>query len=354
MFFMNQQRDLLEKKVNVNPVTKIGYAIQNDGSFVAVKYVHKIATFIQHWQLRNLIVSPQNSTIIRTKRNALYTYDTKSGIDACYQDSLPFTPTSIHTKCGFLALGGQTGMLMIKDLSTGWYAIKTAGRGMNNSICLSQHQDEIRLTVCNNDQTVSVFSVPDMEKIQTLKMPSAINFCTVSPDSKKVLLTSDQGVAYLYTINQDGFYTDKCEYKVSEEPSLSCAWNQSSEMFAVTSQDGFVSIYNIHSATKLCHLGSAETRKTKKAPRSIQFSTGPLDLLAYADHVNHVYIVDTRTFETRQIVRLSPENEDHSITGLTFSSNSRSLYVGLEDRLIELQVDVSARRQFGGGRLMPF
>ncbi|KAG1083514.1 hypothetical protein G6F42_022189 [Rhizopus arrhizus] len=217
MFFMNQQRDLSEKKVNVNSVAKIGYAMQ----------------------LRNLIVSPQNSTIIRTKRNALYTYDTKSGIDACYQDSLPFTPTSIHTKCGFLALGGQTGMLMIRDLSTGWYAIKTAGRGMNNSICLSQHQDEIRLTVCNNDQTVSVFSVPDMEKIQTLKMPSAINFCTVSPDSKKVLLTSDQGVAYLYTINQDGFYTDKCEYKVSEEPSLSCAWNQSSEMFAVTSQDGF-------------------------------------------------------------------------------------------------------------------
>lgn len=98
----------------------------------------------------------------------------------------------------------------------------------------------------------------------------------MSPDSKKVLLTSDQGVAYLYTINQDGFYTDKCEYKgmralsicmteknsqyflVSEEPSLSCAWNQSSEMFAVTSQDGFVSIYNIHSATRLCHLGSAE------------------------------------------------------------------------------------------------
>lgn len=27
MFFMNQQRDLLEKKVNVNPVTKIGYAM---------------------------------------------------------------------------------------------------------------------------------------------------------------------------------------------------------------------------------------------------------------------------------------------------------------------------------------
>lgn len=78
-------------------------------------------------------------------------------------------------------------MLMIKDLSTGWYDIKTAGRGMNNSICLSQHQDEIRMTVCNNDQTVSVFSVPDMEKIQTLKMPSAINFCKCTLEGRAAI-----------------------------------------------------------------------------------------------------------------------------------------------------------------------
>jgi WD40 repeat protein len=80
------------------------------------------------------------------------------------------------TRYGFLALGGQTGMLMIKDLSTGWFDIKTAGKGMNNSICLSQHDDGIYMTVCNNDQTISVFTVPNMEKIQLLKMSSAINY----------------------------------------------------------------------------------------------------------------------------------------------------------------------------------
>lgn len=47
-------------------------------------------------------------------------------------------------------------------------------------------------------------------------------------------------------------------FLVSEEPSLSCAWNQSSDMFAITSQDGFVNIYNIDSTTRLCQLGSAE------------------------------------------------------------------------------------------------
>ncbi|CEP08246.1 hypothetical protein [Parasitella parasitica] len=329
------QRDVSEKKPGVNQVAQTGHTIIDR-------------------QLRSLIVSPSNNTIIRTRRNALYKYNAKSRIDTCLQDNLPFTPTSIHAKCGYLALGGQTGMLMIKDLSTGCFDIKTAGRGMNNSICLYQHHNDIRMAVCNNDQTVSVFTIPDMEKMQTLKMPSAINHSSVSPDGRKVLLTSDHGFVFLYRINQDGFFTDKCEYRVSEAPALSCAWNQSSDMFAITSQDGFVSIYNIHAVTRLCQIGSSETRKTKKAPRSVQFSTGPLDLLAYAEHVNNVYIVDTRTFETRQIVRLSPENEDRSITGLAFSPNSTLLYVGMEDRLVELLVDVSGRRQFGGGRLISF
>lgn len=97
-----------------------------------------------------------------------------------------------------------------------------------------------------------------------------------------------------------------------------------------------------------------QTRKTKKAARCIQFSSGPLDLLAYSEHVSNIYIVDTRSFETRQIVRLSPENEDHAITGLSFSPNSRLLSVGLEDRVVELTIDVSGRRQFGEGGLIPF
>jgi WD40 repeat protein len=98
---------------------------------------------------------------------------------------------------------------------------------------------------------------------------------SVSPDNEKVLLSSDQGIVYLCTINKDGYYTSHLEYKgktkgyykihsncfiilVSEEPSLSCAWNQSSDTFAVSSQDGYVSVYNMHSMQRLCQLGSSE------------------------------------------------------------------------------------------------
>ncbi|KAG0171438.1 hypothetical protein DFQ30_000944 [Apophysomyces sp. BC1015] len=137
----------------------------------------------------------------------------------------------------------------------------------------------------------------------------------------------------------------------SEESAQCCGWNQTSEIFAVTSQDGYVNVWDIRQAHKLCRLGSAETRSTRKAARSIQFSKGPLDLLAYTEHVSHVNIVDTRTFESRQVMRLSPAEMDYHISGLSFSPDNRSLFVGLENSLVELAVDVNTRRQFAGGRL---
>lgn len=71
-------------------------------------------------------------------------------------------------------------MFMIKELSTGWVKQLSIGRGMNNSVFLSRNACmKTRVTICNNDQTVSILSVPEMENVQTLKMPSAINYSKI-------------------------------------------------------------------------------------------------------------------------------------------------------------------------------
>lgn len=54
-------------------------------------------------------------------------------------------------------------------------ALFTAGPGINNSISLSKVKDEVRVTVCNNDHTVCIMSVPAMVTVKTLKMPAAVN-----------------------------------------------------------------------------------------------------------------------------------------------------------------------------------
>lgn len=177
---------------------------------------------------------------------------------------------------------------------------------------------------------------------------------TASDDYKQMavyqgnVLLSHHHLAWTMFIHIQGIYM----YIASEEPALSCAWNQSCDKFAVTSQDGIMSIWQVGNPEPLHKIASTETRKTRKAPRAIQFSKGPLDLLAYSEHVSTVNIIDTRTFETRQLVRLSPRRDmDYHISGMSFSPDNRYLYVGFEDAIIQLDVDVCARRQFGSSRL---
>lgn len=197
-----------------------------------------------------------------------------------------------------------------------------------------------------------------------------------------MLMVGDNGKAYMYNVTESGefeegssyqgklilkisyyalllpsllsncIYSHIYQFKVSDEPALSCAWNHSSEKFAIASQDGYVTVYSTLRSEPLCRIQSSETRKTRKAPRSIQFSNGPLDLLVYAEHVSTVNIVDTRTFETRQIVRLSPSDVDYHVTGFSFSPDNRAIYVGLEDAIVELNVDVCARRRFAEPSLL--
>lgn len=133
---------------------------------------------------------------------------------------------------------------------------------------------------------------------------------------------------------------------VSDEPTLSCAWNASSDTFAVTSQDGFVSVYRLGECEPICRVGSTESRKTRKAARTIQFTHGPLDLLVYAEHVSNINIIDTRTWESRQVVRLAPHDVDYHIAGMSLSADNRTVFVGLEEGLVEISLDAGSRRRF--------
>lgn len=56
--------------------------------------------------------------------------------------------------------------------------------------------------------------------------------------------------------------------------------------------------------------------------------TGAVDLLAFTEHVSHVHIVDARTFESQQTIRVGSNQHDTPITGLSFSNDSKRMFVG--------------------------
>lgn len=242
---------------------------------------------------------------------------------------------------------------MVRQLNSNWFAQTTVGGSINNAMCISSHLGSTRLLICNNDETIKIYTLPGLQRVSSISLPTAVNYCSVSPDGKKMIAVGDSNHVFLYDVSPTGGYTRISTLHASNDASFSCAWNQSSEKFAVASQDGFVSVWDIRSSQKLAMLGSKQNPQVKGACRSVKFSpTGSIDLLMFSEHVSYVNLVDTRTFNQKQTIRVAPPNCDYHISGITYSPDSKTIFVGLENSILEYSVDVMSRRSFPEGSII--
>ncbi|KAI8064662.1 WD40-repeat-containing domain protein [Gongronella butleri] len=368
--------------------------VHNNGHFTLTKQEsHAVETTIQHWQLRHLASCLSNEIILLPRHNelqwvfiALFFFKKKqkltmvpflgTGVD----DSIIPRPSGLNARLncplhpclwmpsrreiqsemdqqmntldllfrhGYIAVAGPRGLAMVHKEDGTWQSgVFQTGSVMNNAICLWMARDEVRAFVCNNDQSIHVYNVPSMAPISVFRAPSAVNHIAVTSDGTQMLATSDTGVAYVYDIHTMTISVKIQSRLVSDESCVGCAWNDAGSMFAVTSQNGQVNVYDGQSHTMLCQLSSTEASATRRAARCIMFCRGPLDLLVYSEHVSQINIVDTRTFDQRQIMRLVPLEMDAHIAGVALSPNNDSLYVAMEDSMMELRLDLVSRRQF--------
>ena len=77
-----------------------------------------------------------------------------------------------------------------------------------------------------------------------------------------------------------------------------------------------------------------------------------IDLVAFTESTSYIHIVDVWSPDQHQTIRVAPDNEETDICGLCFSPDNRFLYVALHDRLVQLTVDLAARRCRPQGTLM--
>jgi WD40 repeat protein len=88
------------------------------------------------------------------------------------------------------------------------------GGSINNSLCISRHPrttdsngaGEIRLLVCNNDETIKIYSLPSLQRITTIGLPTAVNFASVSPDGRRLCAVGDSNQIFLFDISPSGYY----------------------------------------------------------------------------------------------------------------------------------------------------
>ena len=81
------------------------------------------------------------------------------------------------------------------------------GGAINNSLVLSKHgNDDVRLMICNNDQSIKIFSVPDMNLVTTLNYSAAVNNVGVSPDGTMMAVVGDSNQIHLHSISSSAEY----------------------------------------------------------------------------------------------------------------------------------------------------
>lgn len=78
-------------------------------------------------------------------------------------------------RSGYLAAGGQRSELVVRELHGNWAFTTTTGGSINNGLCIAETNGEKRLMVCNNDETIKIFSLPSMHLIDNLCLPTAVN-----------------------------------------------------------------------------------------------------------------------------------------------------------------------------------
>jgi WD40 repeat protein len=96
---------------------------------------------------------------------------------------------------------------MVRRLDSDWSAQMTVGGSINNALCITkQANGQVRILICNNDETIKIYSLPDLQRITSLSFPTAVNYASVSPDGTKMVVVGDTSQVYLYHISSNGTY----------------------------------------------------------------------------------------------------------------------------------------------------
>lgn len=222
----------------------------------------------------------------------------------------------------------------------------------------------------NNDQSVRIFSLTQSRLLETLEFPTAMNHASISPDGKLLLAVGDRHTAFfckrvrLPSASSDGvssyaryewheFARLNLSLAESKDACFSTAFSPSGHICAVASQNGIITIFDtalIHDDVDLegavidtlkssrpslfpVHTGAVHTG----AVRSMCFSPGPWDLLAWSEDQGHACVVDLRNaFQLRQIIDLHTDSP-----GLTraeveeYDTTSEQRQLEIERRFVE-------------------
>ncbi|ELA47289.1 hypothetical protein VCUG_01173 [Vavraia culicis subsp. floridensis] len=304
---------------------------------------HSIAVPVQHWQLRDMLKGTSNSLVF-CQGNKVCKFNVPTGaLDDIITD-LSFFPTSISATDSLVVVGGQKGQYAVKNLENERFVLGTVGHAINNAVKICEFNGETNFLFCNNDNTIRRYSYDSLDELEMITHPWPVNNCEMSLDGKHLVSVGDTNQIFYFNVEGGKFVKDRT-LKSMNDGGFKVSWNATSTSFAISTQDGYICIYDTRNLTKNMVIRSKQNRSIKGACRNVEFSKKrSLDLLIFTEHVSYFTLLDARDYENKQSIKVF-DDMDKQISGSAFLEDQEKVFISMDDKIIQYKLE--NRRTFG-------
>ncbi|WOL13934.1 hypothetical protein Cni_G22714 [Canna indica] len=335
--YENVQNSGEESKKDCEPIEKGGnyYEFQRN--------TRSVKSTILHFQLRNLVWARSKHDVYLMSHHSVLHWSAlnfqKTEIINVAGHIAPnekhpgsllegFSQTQVSTlavRDNLLIAGGFQGELICKYLDRKGISFCCRTTHEDNAITnaveiYNSSSGAVHFMASNNDCGVRDFDLEKFQHGKHFRFPWPVNHTSLSPDAKVVVIVGD---------NRDGLLVDAHTGKTVHhlkghlDFSFASAWNPDGRTFATGNQDKTCRVWDIRNLSK----SVAALRGNLGAIRSIRF-TSDGQLMAMAEPADFVHIFDVGSGYKRQ-QELDFFGE---ISGISFSPDTESLFVGVWDR----------------------
>lgn len=215
----------------------------------------------------------------------------------------------------------------------------------------------VRVLVSNNDRSFKAYrlrppsrrrgvgsdekiesDLPGLSRTQSVHLSTSINHSSFSPDGHHIVSVGDTPDVFLFSVDKvTGEISQIGTYTASSDASFYTAWSPDSLQFAVASQDGVISVWDVRSSSKIAQLNTTHRPNSYRpeAARVVKWSPSG-HLLAFTEDSNYVHIVETVGFT--EVQRLKMPTPGHANAG---ASAHPSLCVQDQGQDSEPNADIS-------------
>ncbi|KAL6543029.1 hypothetical protein OROHE_010549 [Orobanche hederae] len=253
-----------------------------------------------------------------------------------------FTQTQVSTlavKDKLLVVGGFHGELICKYLDRPGISYCTRTTYDDNAITnaveiYTSSSGALHFIASNNDCQVRDFDANNFQLSNHLHFGWPVNHTSLNPDGNLLIVVGDDRDGLLVDFRTGKAIATLCGHS---DYSFASAWHPSGTTFATGNQDRTSRIWDIRNLSKSVTALKGELG----AVRSIRY-TSDGRFMAMAESADFVHVFDVESmYEKEQEIDFFGE-----ISGISFSPDTESLFIGVWDRTYSGLIEFGRRREY--------